>query len=588
MDNDIDRIRELARVPEHSLPLMAAMSGGQPLLIGPWLFFAAEDWLMCIAYPLRGKYEDADFEKKLEEALAKTGARHCFAIGSKLSQRLAPRVIESDRYYILSVNQNIPSRLRNQAKRAGQILTVRECCQFTAAHRRLWAEFLQSASMTDRVAGLYARTPTALPLAGGELRLLDAIDSQGNIAASLLLDYSPKHFVSYILGAHSRQHYAPHAADLLFYEMINRAKATGKRYIHLGLGVNDGILRFKRKWGAKAYYPYVMAQWEEKGTEEEENINPARALALAFLRSGDASGRQILDSGSTPKPFGMIWRLEKNGRVSWISGTAHFFCHSFEPSFRKLFRNVDNVIFEGPLDAAFLARVDEAGKSLPAKSKPLIEYMSEAEIQLLEQVVFGPRGKLARALGMENHRKLDARWLLRNARYWHAFFTLWTAFLERRGWKESVDMEAWRVANDMGKNVIAMETLEEQLESLDSLPVERVLRFFRNCQDWKKLASNNLHAYLAGDLEKMMGSSAEFPTRTEHVVGRRDQRFRERMRPWIEAGNTAVFVGCAHMVNLRHMLADDGFTVTQCPFGIWPKIHKAWRDASRPDRNVRW
>ena len=95
-------------------------------------------------------------------------------------------------------------------------------------------------------------------------------------------------------------------------------------------------------------------------------------------------------------------------------------------------------------------------------------------------------------------------------------------------------------------------------------------------------------AYLAGDLEKMMGSSAEFPTRTEHVVGRRDQRFRERMRPWLLEGNCAVFVGCAHMVNLRHMLKEDGFSVRQKPFGLWPKLHLKWRDLKRPDDKVGW
>ncbi|MFZ3090961.1 MAG: hypothetical protein WA240_10125 [Nitrospirota bacterium] len=31
--------------------------------------------------------------------------------------------------------------------------------------------------------------------------------------------------------------------------MINLAKEHGKGYINLGLGVNNGIRRFKEKWG---------------------------------------------------------------------------------------------------------------------------------------------------------------------------------------------------------------------------------------------------------------------------------------------------------------------------------------------------
>ena len=67
----------------------------------------------------------------------------------------------------------------------------------------------------------------------------------------------------------------------------------------------------------------------------------------------------------------------------------------------------------------------------------------------------------------------------------------------------------------------------------------------------------NESAYLRGDLEGMMGTSTEFPSRTEQIIDSRDQRFRERMRPWLERGNVAVFVGSAHMLNLRWMLKED-------------------------------
>ena len=91
---------------------------------------------------------------------------------------------------------------------------------------------------------------------------------------------TPNNFVSYILGAHSRTHYVPHAVDLLFASMIERAKAEGKRFIHLGLGVNDGILRFKKKWGAVPSLPYVMAEWRQETENETQSL--AQDFALAF------------------------------------------------------------------------------------------------------------------------------------------------------------------------------------------------------------------------------------------------------------------------------------------------------------------
>ncbi|WP_300128132.1 hypothetical protein, partial [Desulfovibrio sp.] len=46
------RMGALARVPEHSLPLMTALSQGEPFCIGPFFFLAAEDWRMGVACPL--------------------------------------------------------------------------------------------------------------------------------------------------------------------------------------------------------------------------------------------------------------------------------------------------------------------------------------------------------------------------------------------------------------------------------------------------------------------------------------------------------------------------------------------------------
>ncbi|MGE9984834.1 GNAT family N-acetyltransferase [Desulfovibrio sp. SGI.169] len=574
------QINALARVPEHSLPLMRAMSQGKPFCAGPYFFMSAGNWLMAVAYPLRGRYSHAAFEAALGEALEKSGATSCWAVGPDLPPRLHAHMVDSDRFYVLPAGVEPPARLRGPLRRAAAALRVEESGEFTPDHRRLWAEFMgradrgEGSPLAPHVRELYARTPEALAGAGGHLRLLNAWDGEGRLAACLLLDYAPKKFTSYVLGAHSRAHYAPHAADLLFAAMLENARKAGKRYVHLGLGVNEGILRFKRKWGGRPYLPYVMAAWEEAPQDAREGT--ARALTLALLRAA-AAPSPPLEERPPQRPFAMLWEVEKNDRRSWIGGTAHFFCYSFETSFSRLFRKVDTVLFEGPLDEDFLAAVDRHGKTLPPGHRPLLEMLDEKEIRRLERVVRGPEGTLVRWLGMEAARKADVRRVLGHARPWCAFFSLWTAFLERQGWRGSVDMEAWRVAHDMGKHVIGMENLEEQLASLDSVPVERVLQYLRACHAWKAMARRNMRAYLAGDLERMMGSSAEFPTRTGYVVNVRDQRFRERMRPYLEEGRCAVFVGAAHMVNLRHMLVEDGFSVRRCLPGLSHKLRALWR-----------
>lgn len=85
-----------------------------------------------------------------------------------------------------------------------------------------------------------------------------------------------------------------------------------------------------------------------------------------------------------------------------------------------------------------------------------------------------------------------------------------------------------------------------------------------------------------------MGTSAEFPTRTEHIISNRDQRFCERMLPYMEQGRAVAFVGAAHLVNLRHLLADAGFTVRQRPFGLVNKLRCALRRRLGKGDGITW
>lgn len=554
-----------AVVPEHSAAFMQAISGGRVLVRDHFVFYAAEDWLMAIAYPLRdgGEYSHQRFEAALADALRETGATACFAAGPDLPPRLADSVLERDVFYTLPADAPIPPRLRGPVRKARERLRIDETRDFGPQHRRLWAEFMSRAVLRANVRELFARTPQMLAAEGADVRLLNAWDGE-RLVACLVLDYSTPAFVSYIVGARARTHPVPHAGDALFAVMLEKARDAGRAFVQLGLGVNEGITRFKRKWGGTPQLAYVMAQWQEQARADVRKVVLDELMQALLERSDEGlSKRQILDRLPDQRPFAMLWELEKQGRRSWICGTAHFFCYSFADSFRRLFRQVDTVIFEGPLDAGSLAQVEAHGKFPDPGAVPLDSLMTEAEIRHLERVVCGVRGPVARFLNMEWEGAPDVRERLRATRHWYAFFSLWTAFLERQGWRDSVDLEAWHLARDMGKTVLGMETLEEQIHSLEIVPVPRVLDFFRHCGQWRGYMKRNIRHYLRGELEAMMGTSTEFPTRTEQVIDFRDQRFRERMRPFIEKGDVAVFVGTAHMLRLRRMLTEDGFTVRQ-------------------------
>jgi uncharacterized protein YbaP (TraB family) len=558
---ELEAVLEQAAVPEHSVFFMRAMSGGEPFLVGPYLFLAARDWLVAVGYPLSGSYSPQGFDQALSGALRRTRARECRAISPSLPDRLRANCRERDHYYVLPADAPVPGRLERLTGRAASSLRVEEGSTFTSAHRRLWAEFMGRVALPPSVRELFARTEPVLHHAPGVV-LLNAWDHDGHLAACLVLDTAPRRFLTYLIGAHSRIHCTPHASDLLFLEMIRLARRQGKEFLHLGLGVNEGIRRFKTKWGGKPAMPYEMAAWQEK-----ESVRAGVAEIVRMLASVPAEStfkRHSLASRPEQRRFAMLWEVEKNGRRSWIGGTAHFFRYSFESSFRALFERVDTLLFEGPLDQASLDRVSEIGRSPEAGSPRLIDALGEEDIRRLEKVVCGPRGLWARLLGVQRPNPPDVRFLLSETRPWMAFFSLWTSFLERHGWCWSVDLEAWHLAREMGKAVRGMETIAEQIETLESIPMPRIADFLRRCSRWNGYIKRNVRAYLKGDLDSMLGTSIEFPTRTELVINRRDASFLERMRPFLEEGRSAVFVGTAHMLNLRHMIAKAGFSVRRC------------------------
>lgn len=569
-----------ATVPEHSAAFMAAMSGGTPFVEDGFLFLSGSDgpgavpWLTAVGYPLADgmpawalpdgrdrtsppdiftQMDTAAFAAALAKAVRRTGAHRCWLAGPDAPERLEPFVTERDEVYILDVDAPVPARLRNVLDRCP--LMVREGREFTPAHRRLWAEFMGRAALRPAVRELYARTAAVMDAPDTDLRLFDALDGKGRVTASLLLDFAPPRFCAYLIGAHSRAHYAPHATDLLFRAMLEAARREGKAFIHLGVGVNDGIRRFKRKWGGRPVLPYVAAAWEERAARPAADPDADVVRTLLSI-SPAAKWRFVLDQPEQ-RPFAMLWRLDKNGRTSWLGGTAHFFCYSFEHSLRRLFESVDTVILEGPLDRDSLAEVERAGRAAPPPGESVLDHMADIDLALLERVLCRRR-----MLADGPPPAPDVvRQLLGQTRPWYAFFSLWTLFLEQRGWKQSVDLEIWNLARDRNKTVFGMETVAEQLASLESAPMDRIVRFLRDCRRWNIYRRRNAAAYLAGDLAGMLGTSTEFPSRTERIIGHRDQRFRERMRPWVERGGAAVFVGSAHLLNLRRMLAEDGFAV---------------------------
>ncbi len=124
----------------------------------------------------------------------------------------------------------------------------------------------------------------------------------------------------------------------------------------------------------------------------------------------------------------------------------------------------------------------------------------------------------------------------------------------------SVDYEAYCIAREMGKNLVFLETIEEQIEVLERLSHEKILDFLKQVDRWHVYAQDYLKCYLDGDLENLKSMWGRFPTRHISVIDRRDKILYERMGEYLEKGNALAFVGEPHIRGIRALLRADGYT----------------------------
>ena len=126
-----------------------------------------------------------------------------------------------------------------------------------------------------------------------------------------------------------------------------------------------------------------------------------------------------------------------------------------------------------------------------------------------------------------------------------------------------MDMEAFRIAQRLGKDIRFLETIEDQLATLDGIPFERIVNYLNHIGHWKAYKGMFAKAFLAGDLGQFVSMTGEFPTRCESILATRDPIFFKGIKTFFEQGKTTAFVGVAHIPGIRKRFLEEGYRVTQ-------------------------
>ena len=263
------------------------------------------------------------------------------------------------------------------------------------------------------------------------------------------------------------------------------------------------------------------------------------------------------------KELKMIWEVQKNGKLSYLVGTAHFFPYSFKNSLQRYLENARLVMFEGPLDDANMARVRQAG----IDNENSYHIFNELDDKVIDGITSAliPVCQARHSSYLVTICKFDlkdaAYEMVKGMKPWLAFFTLWSAYLKRIGWKYSVDLEGYQIATELGKQIVFLETIEEQIKVLQNISHDNLIFFLNQVDRWKHFAQEYVECYLDGDLEKLKFTRVRFPSRHHSVINERDKIFYQRMRAELEQGQVVAFLGAPHLRGMSRLLMADGYQV---------------------------
>jgi hypothetical protein len=254
-------IQKNAYVPEHLVGLMTYLANGEPFLIDDHFCCRRQDWIIVVGYPLNRDYQETALVSVLEEVKKEFRPTTMWVIAPKLplTYEQEYRERESDYYFTLTVKaENAAPHLRRKLLRAQNIVEVERSRVTGAEHRKLSQEFIERANPYPRIKELLFKSLDYVGHCEKSL-VLNAWNKQNELSAFYVIDLSAQSFSTYVIGCHSKKTYVSGASDLLLYETIRISAEANKSYLHLGLGVNQGVRRFKEKWGGKPTLPYEIA-----------------------------------------------------------------------------------------------------------------------------------------------------------------------------------------------------------------------------------------------------------------------------------------------------------------------------------------
>ena len=261
----LTRVTADAVVPEQVVAYVSAVAGSRPRMAGPCIGYDSEGEFVLVGYPLHDPRDEGAMAEAVEQALQIPGLRRLTVIGpARPASAPAGSRVEEDWYYALPVPPPEPAqKLRNLLQRASRELAVERGSPWGEDHLNLVRRYLDERPLAPGTRHIFARLSSYLAASPGSL-LFSARLADGRLAAFAVGEFASLHTALFMFCFRDVRLAPPGSSDLLLSELLEEAGRRGHKRMNLGLGVNEGIRFFKRKWGAVDFLPFVQVTWEPR------------------------------------------------------------------------------------------------------------------------------------------------------------------------------------------------------------------------------------------------------------------------------------------------------------------------------------
>jgi len=275
---------------------------------------------------------------------------------------------------------------------------------------------------------------------------------------------------------------------------------------------------------------------------------------LAMLVSYQVPARQHLDNTKS-----LLWRISGNGlaKPSYLFGTIHLICKSdyfWTNEMKECFANSDVVCMEMDFGDSAIMRAAVAGTKDPDGIKLKSYFTPEEYIVVRNYFLNNAKtdlddrqdSKLSMLIGLNFRISLGCQKVA------------------------SYELNLAAVAKKIGKKTSGLETLQEQLDALATIPADKLVKgmvaIANDNTRCKELVQKMVAAYKDQDqaLTYKIVSQPSFAINTDVLINERNKKWIPRMTTKMEQGSVFFAVGAGHLggeQGLINLLKEAGYTV---------------------------